>query len=348
MKKTMIILFAVMALGFSNCVNKNKSQSQENQSIEDATEIIEESEEPELTLAVNADFIFLQTGLIIFYDLQTDRGTHYADEEDYVSNIVCTDQGMVYYSAHSNNRLRLKSLDLTVPDPKPVLLATWPVKLDDESEYPSYGNMFLNQDQSQIGLEVDFSWYGGLCNNLLVYDCESQRIHKIEMYHFDAEEGMMEFEEDIDFVPNNPEPNFNIELFEDGECLSYLGNGTPVCMSDPDKDKEYFSNIFEDIQPDHVPVSLDPTRTKVLFGASTYIGDGEVGYYAVSSLDGKDKMVLTSPSNMDVTPQWLKDGSLLFVDYDYDATLFLVRPDNMNPNGEFQTIGHTNKFCVLP
>ena len=51
---------------------------------------------------------------------------------------------------------------------------------------------------------------------------------------------------------------------------------------------------------------------------------------------------------MDVTPQWLKDGSLLFVDYDYDATLFLVKPDNMNTNGEFQTIGHTNKFCVLP
>ena len=355
------MLFAVLVLGFSNCGNNTQNQSRETQPIEDADEIVEEFEkpeeigeieEPELTLTLNADFLYVEDGDLFFYDVESDKATSYADEPGKVVNIVCSTEGMVYYSVIVNDKLLLKSLDLTVPDPKPELLADWNVELakEDEEEvgYPPYGRLILNQDQNQVALVVDISWFAGPCNNLLVYDCTSKTINKLVLYHFDEEQGLMDFVEKIDFSPYYLERNFNKELFKDGDCLSYLGNDTPVCMSDPDKDKEYFSNIFEDIRPDHVPISLDPTRTRVLFSASTFLGDEEMGYYAVSSLDGKDKMVLTSPGNMDMIPCWLRDGSLLFVDYDYDAVLFLVKPDNMNPNGEVQTIAHTNKFCVLP
>ena len=94
---------------------------------------------------------------------------------------------------------------------------------------------------------------------------------------------------------------------------------------------------------EHYPVELDSSGKKVLFASSIFLGDGLVGFYAVSSLDGKSQVVLPDSNVMDDCPKWLNNGSLVYVGNADATTLFL-----MDANGDTHPIAQTNKFFVLP
>ena len=197
-------------------------------------------------------------------------------------------------------------------------------------------------DQTQIALEVDVSWFGGPCSNLSVYDCQSKKVNKIILYQYDDDLGYVVFMENT-FEAYQPKLNFGEGLFEDAAGFYYLGGGKRVCLNDKLNDSEITNLNFEDMEFEHYPVELDPSGKKVLFASSTFLGDGLVGFYAVSSLDGKSQVALSGSDVMEDRPQWLNNGSLVYVGSTDGATLLL-----MDANGATRPIAQTNKFFVLP
>ena len=139
-----------------------------------------------------------------------------------------------------------------------------------------------------------------------------------------------------------PEANFDIGRFEDSDGFYYLNNGQKICLNDQLKDMEDMGDF--EVEFDHDPIALDPSGKRLLFATDVYLGDGLLGFFAVSSLDGKTQIALPNSDVMEDCPQWLSNGSLVYIGYESDKdALFL-----MDTSGHIHTIAHTNKFFVLP
>lgn len=304
---------------------------------------IEQAEPSEQPEQPTPELGFVENGQLKFYDAQKGETEVFIQETDSVVDAVCSTDGKVYYNVMSGKHLLLKCLDMKAANPKPESLADW--NLDFESRegnpFPAFGKMYLNMDQSQIGLEVDIIWFAGPCYNLAVYDCSSKTINKITLYQFDEEQGNVDFMDDQNNFRNyTPEANFDFALFENADGLYYLGGGQRVCLNDQLKDMEDMGDF--EVEYDHDPIEIDPSGKKLLFATSTYLGDGLLGFFAVSSLDGKTQIALPNSDVMEARPQWLNDGSLVYTGYDDDATLFL-----MDANGSIRPIAHTNHFFAI-
>ena len=292
----------------------------------------------------NRELGFVEKGQLKFYDIQKGETEAFTQETDSVVDAVCATDGKVYYNVKANNHLMLKCLDMKAADPKPESLADW--NLDVESRegnpYPAYGKMHLSMDQTQIALEVDGMWFAGPCYNLAVYDCPSKTINKITLYKFNEEQGYVDFmDDDNTFTSYAPEANFDFARFEDADGFYYVGDGQRVCLNDQLKDMEDMGDF--EVEYEHDPIALDPSGKRMLFATSTYLGDGLLGFFAVSSLDGKTQIALPNSDVMEACPQWLSNGALVYTGYDDDTTLFL-----MDANGMIRPIAHTSTFFVLP
>ena len=331
MKKTYFYIVIALALGMMGCgqqttntENNNDKQKSQN----------------------NRDLGFVENGQLKFYDVQKGETEIYTHENDSVVDAVCSTDGKVYYNVLADNHLLLKCLDMKADNPMPESLVDW--NLDFESHeidpYPAvFGDMYLSMDQTQIALEVDIMWFAGPCYNLAVYDCASKTINKITLYQYNEEHGDMDFMDDENsFSAYAPEANFEVSLFEDSDGLFYLGNGQRVCLNDQLKDMEDMGDF--EVEFDHDPIALDPSGKRLLFATDVYLGDGLLGFFAVSSLDGKTQIALPNSDVMEDRPQWLSNGSLVYIGYESDKdALFL-----MDTSGHIRTIAHTNKFFVLP
>ena len=336
MKNTYFFLMMAMSLSMVGCNQKPTSQEDG----KDDKQIVETVQ----TEKTNRDLGFVENGQLKFYDAQKGEIEIYTCETDSVVDAVCSTKGKVYYNVMADKHLLLKCLDMNSPDLMSESLADWNLDFEsrEENPFPAFGKMYLSMDQTQIALEVDVMWFAGPCYNLAVYDCSSKTIEKITLYKFDEEQGNVDFMDDEDtFRAYAPEANFDFALFEDADGLYYLGDGQRVCLNDQLKEMEDMEDF--DMEFDHDPIELDPTGKKLLFATSTYLGDGLLGFFAVSSLDGKTQIVLPDSDLMEVRPQWLSNGSLVYTGYDDDATLFL-----MDVDGKIRPIAHANRFFVLP
>ena len=238
----------------------------------------------------------------------------------------------------------LKCLDLKANDPKPESLAEWKLESSDEDTFPLYGNMYLNKDQNQVALQVDITWFAGPCCNLAVYDCDTKTIDKIILYQFDEEHTTMDFmDEENLFEVYAPAINFDTTLFDNSDGLYYLGNDQRICLNDKINDSQIEELGFEEDYYYYYPIAMDPTGEKMLFGSVLVMGDGVFGYFAVSSLDGKEQFILPNSDVNDACPQWLKDGSLVYIGWDDKAALHL-----MDSNYNIRPISRAEKFFVLP
>lgn len=329
MKNHYFILVVALALGMMGCDQKpaNPVDGNDKQANQNKRELG-----------------FVENGQLKFYDAQKGETEAFTQETDSVVDAVCATDGKVYYNVMANNHLMLKCLDMKADDPKPECLADW--NLDFESRegnpYPAYGKMHLSMDQTQIALEVDGMWFAGPCYNLAVYDCPSKTINKITLYKFNEEQGYVDFmDDDNTFSAYAPEANFDFALFEDADGFYYVGDGQRVCLNDQLKDMEDMGDF--EVEYDHDPIELDPSGKRLLFATSTYLGDGLLGFFAVSSLDGKTQIALPNSDVMEARPQWLSNGALVYTGYDDDTTLFL-----MDANGMIRPIAHTSTFFVLP
>lgn len=348
MKKQLSLLLALLVLGFTSCDRNKTNQSSSQQPQSDTTIVAETTTtEPEKeaddeipSAYLDAEIVYIEDGSLFFYQTATGKAIRFANEPDQVVNAVCTDRGLVYYNVISDNRLLLKRINLNKTEPEPTTLTDWNVELVEENEFgfPPYGNMYINKLFTQIALEVDITWLAGLCSNLAVYDCTTKEVTKLERYGDDWYDDM--FNED-GFDIYIPPTNFNADLFESSDHLYYLGSGESVCLSDQ-VDEEDVTGFYE-YGMDFEPVALNPAGTKLLYRESIGMGDGVLGFYAVSTLDGMNQEVVCDLYEDAIAPVWLSDGSLIIRGYESDVALFRVYPD-----GEWQTIAHTHKFCVLP
>ena len=329
MKKHYFFLVVALALGMMACDQKPANPVDDNNKPTDQNK---------------RELGFVEDGQLKFYDIQKGEAEAYTQETDSVVDAVCTTNGKVYYNVKANDRLLLKCLDMKAEDPQPESLADWNLDLGSREGNPfsAFGKMYLSMDQTQIALEVDNMWFAGPCYNLAVYDCPSKTINKITLYKYDEEHGDVEFMDDEDtFRAYAPEANFDFDRFEDSDGFYYLNDGQRICLNDQLKDMEDMGDF--EVEYDHDPIELDPSGKRLLFATSTYLGDGLLGFFAVSSLDGKNQMALPNSDVMEACPQWLSNGALVYTGYDDDTTLFL-----MDANGMIRPIAHTSTFFVLP
>ena len=96
-----------------------------------------------------------------------------------------------------------------------------------------------------------------------------------------------------------------------------------------------------------IPIEVDPKHEHVLFLMARAIGiEGVNGDYAFASLDGKHQCIIPGCDPMlKREPQWLKNGSLVFVGYDeeYEPKLQVMDMDeNIKP------VAYTLDFIVKP
>lgn len=334
MKKAYLFLSITLACAMVGCNQKPSTQVSDN-----GEKQMEQNDEKQSSPALG----FVENGQLKFYDIQKDETEVYTQETDSIVNAVCSTDGKVYYNVRSNNHLLLKCLDIKADNPMPESLADWGLDLTAIKEnFALYGDIYLNNDQTQIALEVDIMWFAGPCYNLAIYDCPSKTINKITLYKYNEEQGDVEFmDDDNSFRAYAPEPNFDYSLFEDADCFCYLGDDQRVCLNDQLQEMEDMSDFG--VEYEHDPIELDPSGKKLLYATSTYLGDGLLGFFAVSTLDGKTQIALPNSDVMADRPQWLSNGALVYTGYDDDTRLFL-----MDANGSIRSIANTNEFFVLP
>lgn len=355
MKKSFFVITAVLAFGLvgcqqkpnSNAMNVSTAVAPEAPSVEEPMDQMEIIEDP----TVGNSIVFLENGKLSLYDIASHETRPYFAESGNIVNFVCSDDGKLYFDVEENGRLLLKSLDLKVT-PEPTNLVDWGVVLGEQDEFSTmspYGPMYLNRDHTQIGLETDVYYFaGGFFSNLAVYDIASGTLQTYKRYRMGSD-----YPEDL---PDNS--GFDIDYggglgdidnsqFVDEEGLLYyfghpVGNGEYACMNDKIDYETIFSFDISGFEFTAEPVSIDPTGQRVLLFYNAYLGDGIVGVYSVSTLDGKEQFVM-SGTGEESHPQWLPDGSLVYIGYDGESTLCL-----MDTDGTTHTIGNASVFSVIP
>ena len=343
MKKQILLLCSLVVL-LAGCGQKQANPSQNNaapQTTEASTDVTAPAEQ--------YDLFYVEEGAIWFYDLDTHYSDRYNNETDSVVRAVLSKDNVLYYSVAKDGDLLLRSLDLKVANPMPETLADWDVPVEGRTELDGFGNMYLNYEETQVALERDVRWFAGLYFNLAVYDLAAKTVTVHQLYRevFDGDE-FMNFEDLPDNIgfdrwgPANASSNSTGDPLEnvDNE-IYYVGNGQRVCLTDRIDMDEVFGFGLSKEEFD-VDASMDPTGKRVLIGYNVGMGDGTLGSYFVSSIDGQQQMELTGSDYETSNPTWLPDGTLLYIGYNDGPALCLLEPD-----GHLRTIAQSEIFAVL-
>jgi len=344
MKANFYLLMAALALGLASCGPKSEKPATTSTTTENTTAVTPEPE-VQVALAEANDLVALDGGVLFLYSLASDKKTNYEQETDSVVDLGPIVKGVLYYNADANGRLVLKGLDLNAPNAMPQQLADWDIAThNSEFAMNTYGALALNAEQTQIGLDRDMTYFaGGFYSNLAVYDIASKTVKVYERYRATSDE-TMPYEDLTDasgFVKAGGNKQDVASRFAVEGAVYYIGNGQKVCLTDKVDPQGCFRFAVDPSEIESYPISIDPKGEKALLGSSMYLGDGEMGFYIVSSLDGQTQMPLCN-TDIENTPIWLPDGSLLYMDYEKDPTLFLMAPDwnakELGPCSDFQMI----------
>lgn len=309
-----------------------------------------------VTLA-DYDMVLMEEGQLVFYHHACDERKPFTAETDSVVNAVYDSHNNLYYSVSRNQQLFLKSLKLDDPDPQPVELADWMLKLEDCLGFASFpvDNLLLNNAENVVAIQSNMVYVSYSFGDLTMYDTETQAVTKATKISFDPETGDMQFF-DIDFDAKTT-PGVDADLFEDDEhgSLYYLGgpNGR-VCLSDNLNYPTMFNVSPEELIDEDIysePMSLNPQGNQVLFLSSLPWGDYGLGSYNVATLDGSKQYALKSDSFCGM-PTWLKDGSIVFVRLE-DGMFDIPTPQDlhlmiMNPEGGVRELSPSPNYAVKP
>ena len=344
--KNLSYLIVMLLVALFSCTNNTPKPTQTDtlpQSLMDSPE-----EAPSLFWK-SLDFFYVKDGGLYFYSIYDGDGLRFIDELDSILNAIYAKNGIIYYNVAVNDRLLLRCLDLNQPTPMPEQLADWDVPLSEESEYNTFGDMYLNYEETQIALERDVKWFAGVFYNLAVYDIASKTITVHELYKAVMDGDEFVTLEDLpdnsgfnrwDHASISSQTTDNLLENVDNE-IYYVGNGQRVCLTDQIDIDAIFGFGLGKEEYD-VDASMDPTGKRVLIGYSIGMGDGTLGSYFVSSIDGKKQLMLPGSDYESSDPTWLSDGSLLYVGYDDESGLYLLYPD-----GIIHLIDETEIYAVL-
>ena len=303
------------------------------------------------------DMVLMENGQLVFYHKASGERMPFTAETDSVVNAVFDSQNNLYYSVCRDYQLSLKKLKLDDPDPKPVELADWMLRIEDCMGFASFPieNLLLNNAEDVVAIQSGMLYVNYTYGDFTFYNTKTHAVTKATKLSFDPETGDLQFY-DINFDMKMG-PGVDSELFEDDErgSLYYLGgpNGR-VCLSD----KLNYPSMF-DVTPEELidediysePMTMNPQGTMVLFVSSLPWGDYGLGSFNVASLDGTKQYALGADSFCPM-PTWLKDGSLVFIRVE-DGLFDIPAPADlhlmiMSPEGAIKELSSSPNYAVKP
>lgn len=298
----------------------------------------------------DCEMALLDKGKIVFYDANSNKSLAYMAETDSVINAEYADEHTFYYTVSNQKGLQLKRLDLQQPDPKPVFCIDWNLTLDDcTDEIRGYASMLIvSEDRNYVGIMKEYSWdvYG--LTKIVLYERNTGKV-----LEYDYEDDRFS---DLVFIKDKiVHRSFDSD---EGEFYFYNTEGEN-CLTDQLDFAGYFGVDPEELEDlDYYAVSFTPIGEWVLFSASMPWGDFGYGPYCVATWNGEKQMILDGTDITDREPEWLKDGSLVFISADqlpesspeYESYHMGRKPcvSLMAPNGKIKIISHANDFVVKP
>lgn len=327
MKKLTYLLLITLAVIFAGCGQKNNKPTGNNTDSPETT--------AEATPAAQFDLYYIEGGQLYFYDLETDAATHYANETDSIVRTALSKNNVLYYSVAKNGNLLLRSLDLNAANPLPEQLADWEVTVEGRTEMDGFAQMYLNYEETQVALERDVRWFAGLVYNLAVYDIDSKTVTVHKLYEEEMEDdefvGFRDLPDNSGFNrwgPSDSSYTMDERLENVANDIYYVGGGLRTCLTDQISMDDY-ANIGIGKEDFDVEASMDPTGKKALIGYNIGLGDGVIGYYYVSSIDGQQQVELLGSDFDTSDPTWLPDGSLVYLGYDDGSGIYLLNNDGV-------------------
>ena len=328
MKRIALFLLLVMALGIMGCDHSSNTNTKAASSF------------------AAAELVTLEFGKLSFYDLKKQSAIPYTAETDSVINIVYDNANHLYYTVSKNQNLTLKMLDLNEKDPQPKVCADWQLTLNDITDYMlnDLSGIYLSPDQKQIRI----NHHAGMDEDFLT-DTRSCDLATGKMTELTYEELSHE---------QNDRNNLQGERFVADNKVFYHINpdGSKTALSDKINFVDCFGSEEEANDLEFSVDRVDPTGKKVIYSAIVYWGEGW-GFYCLSNLDGSGQQFLEGSSVWRLVPNWLSDGSLVYVgeeprpldDPDYEewnTTRHCIKL--MAPDGSTKTIGHGSDFAIKP
>jgi hypothetical protein len=296
MKKTLLLMLLVIAVGFASCDHKPKPNTNK------------------------IDVVLVNKGQISFYNADTQTLTPFEKETDSVVNLLFDDQNHLYYNIAKNKQLSLKMLDLNQEKPEPKHCADWNTTLELAIDFMTGGvsDFYIDEKGENLFIyQLDTTTF---FMRPLVYNIKSNKVR------------MAEDEELFNFRSNNPNCDIS-HCFSEGLLFYYVTPEEKYCLSDEINFETYFADDDELQELEFNPISLSPDGNSMAYTAAVYWGEGW-GYYCVANLDGTMQVLLNNSNIWDKNPQWLDNSTLVYIenveipesDPEYDPDWINTRP----------------------
>ena len=275
------------------------------------------------------DLVIISHGQMQFYNHAKQKLTPYEAETDSVVNVLFDKSDHLFYTAAHQQALTLKSLDLTESHPQPKVCASWKLTLDQITDWV-YGTgaegMFLDE-----ALENLYLMRGSFEDDDPIY-AEAFNIAS-------GTKKVLTFEE--------YEPVYRLIIAQDHfyseqEKFYYVAPEGKVCLNDQIDIRSDNHDQFAWGDVEYLPVKMSQDGKKIVY-EYTYEVEGGYGRYCVGDSDGQHQTLLQDSDMRTLSPEWLADGSLVYVggeprpesdpeyDAEWNATRYCIKI--INPQG---------------
>lgn len=292
MKKLILPIMVALTVALCACSEKQSKPSDQPNRLETTCAL------------AHSELAILDHGKLKFYCPQEKCLHSIVKETDSVVNGIYHDDGKFYYCTAVNGRLFLKSIDLNLEEPAPVLLADWNIDMNDciTETYGEISYLDFFPNLGLFGIWHSFSWDGMDFSECKLYDPKTGNVsdwdHNLYLCTY--------IDEDED---NQEAPKYSYDDFTQNEGNYYFRG---VCLTDKMDVMSWSMNPDYVTGPEYWGYDVDPSETMVNFFATLEQGDFEHGPICVASLDGKFQKYFEGTDFCRSGSVWLSDGSLVF------------------------------------
>ena len=292
----------------------------------------------------DADLVIVDHGNMSFYDMETQNLILFEKETDSVLNLLFDESNHLYYTVSKNEKLSLKMIDLSAANPSPKLCADWNMTLQNSIDEFSgnVSNIFWDKTKENICIyKTDYEEYNF---STLLYNVNTGKVKELSG---DEAYDIYGYSKDFDAS----------HFFSEGRDMYYASPDGKVCLTD----KVDFTQVFEDedeLEDLYFDAeAISPDGKRLVYSATIFWGEGW-GYYGLANLDGTDQRLMKDTDIWDLIPQWLPNGSLVYVgkaprpksDPEYDEEWNNTQPCIMllDPNNTAKQLSLGKTFAVKP
>ena len=275
-------------------------------------------------------------GQMSFYNPTNQQLTPFKAETDSVINLLFTDSDHLYYSVAHGQEVLLKMVDLSASKPEPKLCANWTMTLDEAIDFMYNQAWDMNLDAT--------------CENIVMYRMDHEEFTATPVV-YNLKSGQVSDSVDDSYYMLYSENNVNRSHFlTRNHKFYYVSPEGTTCLND----KIDFSEVFPDEEErddlDFVPLTLSPDGNNLIYSAVLYWGEGW-GHYCLTSIDGTSQRLLADSDIWTHRPEWLADGSLVYMgsreDESGEEFAYDVQLVNMKDNTTI-VIAEGSLFAVRP